>query len=273
MDKVVASAADAVGGHPGRRQPGGRRVRAVRHPERADRRRCTTRGARPGGGLEQLRGRRLGPRRPAGGPADPPDGGVVRRREQGVRPPVPVRRARGGADAAGHAGRAAARRRVAASRRSTPPPASAPRSPRAGCRGATTPTGAVAGLARRSRPRPSRSRGEHDVRARAGDPRRLRAGARLEGRPARQPGVPLSRPATSTRSAPWPAGSPIAEVEELVEPGELDPNEVHLPGVYVQRVVALTPEQAADKRIEKRTVRPVPTSAAPSGGALDGADP
>ena len=45
----------------------------------------------------------------------------------------------------------------------------------------------------------------------------------------------------------------IAEVEELVEPGELDPNEVHTPGVFVQRVVALTPEQAADKRIEKRT--------------------
>ena len=47
----------------------------------------------------------------------------------------------------------------------------------------------------------------------------------------------------------------IAEVEELVEPGEIDPNEVHTPGVFVHRVVALTPEQAADKRIEKQTVR------------------
>ena len=47
----------------------------------------------------------------------------------------------------------------------------------------------------------------------------------------------------------------IAEVEHLVEPGELEPNDVHTPGVYVQRVVALTPEQAADKQIEKRTVR------------------
>ena len=47
----------------------------------------------------------------------------------------------------------------------------------------------------------------------------------------------------------------IAEVEHLVEPGELDPNEVHTPGVYVQRVVVLTEEQAADKRIEKRTTR------------------
>jgi 3-oxoacid CoA-transferase subunit A len=47
----------------------------------------------------------------------------------------------------------------------------------------------------------------------------------------------------------------IAEVEELVEPGEIDPNQVHTPGVFVQRVVPLTPEQAAEKRIEKRTVR------------------
>ncbi|MHA6764261.1 CoA transferase subunit A [Streptacidiphilus sp. PAMC 29251] len=47
----------------------------------------------------------------------------------------------------------------------------------------------------------------------------------------------------------------VAEVEELVEPGELDPDGIHLPGVFVQRVVALTPEQAADRRIEKRTVR------------------
>jgi 3-oxoacid CoA-transferase subunit A len=50
----------------------------------------------------------------------------------------------------------------------------------------------------------------------------------------------------------------IAEVEHLVEPGEIEPEDVHTPGVYVQRVVALTPEQAADKKIEKRTVRPRP---------------
>ncbi|MFI6789686.1 CoA transferase subunit A, partial [Nonomuraea sp. NPDC050383] len=43
----------------------------------------------------------------------------------------------------------------------------------------------------------------------------------------------------------------IAEVEELTE---LDPDEVHLPGVFVQRVLVLTPEQAADKAVEKRTV-------------------
>ncbi|UFN43277.1 CoA transferase subunit A [Nocardioides okcheonensis] len=56
----------------------------------------------------------------------------------------------------------------------------------------------------------------------------------------------------------------IAEVEHLVEPGELDPNEVHTPGVFVQRVVELTPEQAADKRIEKVTTRPRPDSGSDS---------
>ncbi|MFD9946543.1 CoA transferase subunit A [Nonomuraea sp. NPDC059023] len=44
----------------------------------------------------------------------------------------------------------------------------------------------------------------------------------------------------------------IAEVEELTD---LDPDEVHLPGVFVQRVLPLTPEQAAAKGIEWRTVR------------------
>ncbi|MDQ8704986.1 CoA transferase subunit A [Streptomyces sp. LHD-70] len=46
----------------------------------------------------------------------------------------------------------------------------------------------------------------------------------------------------------------VAEVEELVEPGEIDPDQVHLPGIFVQRVVPLTAEQAADKKIEKRTI-------------------
>jgi 3-oxoacid CoA-transferase subunit A len=45
----------------------------------------------------------------------------------------------------------------------------------------------------------------------------------------------------------------IAEVEELVEPGELDPDRIHLPGVFVQRVVHVP---AGEKRIERRTVRP-----------------
>jgi 3-oxoacid CoA-transferase subunit A len=45
----------------------------------------------------------------------------------------------------------------------------------------------------------------------------------------------------------------IAEVESLVEPGQIDPQQVHLPGVFIQRVLAMSPEQAADKRIERRT--------------------
>ncbi len=46
----------------------------------------------------------------------------------------------------------------------------------------------------------------------------------------------------------------IAQVEELVEPGELDPDSVHLPGVFVQRIVVLASEDVAAKRIERRTV-------------------
>ena len=47
----------------------------------------------------------------------------------------------------------------------------------------------------------------------------------------------------------------IAEVEELVEPGEIDPHEVDTPGIFVQRVVAVDPnDPAGEKRIEKRTV-------------------
>lgn len=44
----------------------------------------------------------------------------------------------------------------------------------------------------------------------------------------------------------------IAEVEELVEPGALDPDQIHTPGIFVQRVV-LGP--SFEKRIERRTTR------------------
>ncbi|MET8213890.1 hypothetical protein ABZT51_50345, partial [Streptomyces sp. NPDC005373] len=40
-----------------------------------------------------------------------------------------------------------------------------------------------------------------------------------------------------------------------MEPGVLEPDDIHLPGVFVQRVVELTPEQVTDKQVEKRTVR------------------
>ncbi|MEU3644894.1 CoA transferase subunit A [Lentzea sp. NPDC034063] len=47
----------------------------------------------------------------------------------------------------------------------------------------------------------------------------------------------------------------VVEAERVVEVGEIDPDHVHLPGVFVQSVVALTPDQAARKDIEKRTTR------------------
>ena len=49
----------------------------------------------------------------------------------------------------------------------------------------------------------------------------------------------------------------VAEVEEIVEPGSLDPDAIHTPGIYVDRVVLST---INEKRIEKRTVRPRETA-------------
>jgi len=44
----------------------------------------------------------------------------------------------------------------------------------------------------------------------------------------------------------------VAEVEHLVEPGEIDPDHIHTPGIFVQRLVHYP---AYEKRIEQRTVR------------------
>ncbi|MDO5510909.1 MAG: CoA transferase subunit A [Weeksellaceae bacterium] len=44
----------------------------------------------------------------------------------------------------------------------------------------------------------------------------------------------------------------VAEVEELVPVGELDPNQVHIPGIFVQRIFE---GEKFEKRIEQRTVR------------------
>jgi 3-oxoacid CoA-transferase subunit A len=44
----------------------------------------------------------------------------------------------------------------------------------------------------------------------------------------------------------------VAEVEELVEPGTLDPDQIHTPGIFVQRILQGRDYQ---KRIEQRTVR------------------
>jgi 3-oxoacid CoA-transferase subunit A len=50
----------------------------------------------------------------------------------------------------------------------------------------------------------------------------------------------------------------ILEAEEVVEVGQIEPDDVHLPGVFVQRVVPLTPAEANRKSIEKRRTRPRP---------------
>ncbi len=47
----------------------------------------------------------------------------------------------------------------------------------------------------------------------------------------------------------------IAEVEELVEPGELEPDSVHIPSIFVQRIIR---GEHYEKRIEQRTTRPRP---------------
>ena len=44
----------------------------------------------------------------------------------------------------------------------------------------------------------------------------------------------------------------IAEVEELVPVGELDPNHIHTPGIYVHRIFQ---GNNYEKRIEQRTIR------------------
>ena len=46
----------------------------------------------------------------------------------------------------------------------------------------------------------------------------------------------------------------VAEVEHLVQPGEIDPDQVHTPGIYVQRIVH---NPSPEKRIEQRTIRKV----------------
>jgi 3-oxoacid CoA-transferase subunit A len=48
----------------------------------------------------------------------------------------------------------------------------------------------------------------------------------------------------------------IAQAEQVVEPGELDPDEIHLPGIFVQRVIEVGSD--IERPIEKRTVRPRP---------------
>jgi len=58
----------------------------------------------------------------------------------------------------------------------------------------------------------------------------------------------------------------IAEVEELVEPGDIDPAQVHTPGIFVQRVVEVGVE---GKRVERRTTRPAGAPPASAGAGSE----
>ena len=115
--------------------------------------------------------------------------------------------------------------------------------------------------------------------------RERRAGVPAEGRPrlrrqarwcSRRASSPISRwsgrpsptgtatcgstppPGTSTRPPRCRAGSPSSRPRRSSRSGELAADDIHLPGVFVKRVVALTPEQATRKMIEKRTTTPRP---------------
>ncbi len=54
----------------------------------------------------------------------------------------------------------------------------------------------------------------------------------------------------------------VAEVEELVEPGALDPDTIHTPGIYVTRIIQ---GHAYEKKIEQRTVRARPSAPVAAG--------
>ena len=54
----------------------------------------------------------------------------------------------------------------------------------------------------------------------------------------------------------------VVQVEHLVQPGEIDPDQIHTPGIYVKRIVKLP--EGYEKRIEQRTVRKRVTDAIPA---------
>ena len=58
----------------------------------------------------------------------------------------------------------------------------------------------------------------------------------------------------------------VAEVEELVEPGQLDPDGIHTPGIFVQRIFQ---GSNYEKRIERVTTRPRPDTSTPAAAATE----
>ena len=169
----------------------------------------------PDGRQQQLRRRRLGPRQAARPPPDQEDDQLLRRREQGVRAPVPRGRGRGRVQPARHPGRAHPRRRR--------------RHP---------------GLLHQDRRRHPGRRGQGAPRLRRRD---LRHGARhrlrprhrqgLEGRPRGQPRLPEDGAELQSRWRRRPARCASPRSRSWSSPAELDPDHVHTPGIYVDRIV------------------------------------
>ena len=230
MNKVYPSAAAGARRHRARRAVARRgRLRPVRHSRGADRRAARHEGEEPDRDLEQRRCRRLRSRPVARDAPDQEDDLELRRREQGVRAPVPGRRARARVHAAGHAGREAARRR-----RRHSGLLHAHRRGHAG--------GRRQGNARVRRPR-LRDGARADARGVAGQG--------LEGRQERQPDLPPHRAQLQPGRARWPARSPWWKSSRSSRPARFDPDAVHLPGIYVHRIVL---NANPEKRIEKRTI-------------------
>ncbi|MGN5479611.1 CoA transferase subunit A [Cupriavidus basilensis] len=74
----------------------------------------------------------------------------------------------------------------------------------------------------------------------------------LQGRQGRQPRVPPHGAQLQPVMCAMAGKFTVAEVEHIVETGELDPDEIHLAGIFVKRLVLNT---TPEKRIEQRTVR------------------
>ena len=90
-----------------------------------------------------------------------------------------------------------------------------------------------------------------DVRPGERHRRRSLPGEGVEGRPLRKPGLSQDRPELQPDGGDLRPGERRGGRGHIVEIGELDPDNIHTPGIFVDRIVLSTPE----KRIEQRTVR------------------
>ena len=211
---------------------------------------------RPDGRLEQLRRRRLRPRHPASQQADREDGLELRRREQGVRAAVPLRRARGRAHPAGHARRAPARRRRGHPRVLHADRRRHRRSATAGCPSRYAPDGSVAKLS------PKKETREFDGQLYVLEPAirgdfAHREG--VEGRPLRQPRLPAHGDELQPDDGHRGEGHDRRGRGARRGRRSSIPTTSTRPGIFVQRIFQ---GASYEKRIERRT-----TSGAAAGSA------